>query len=383
MKRGLIVLLGLGVAGLWLALPAADDPGETPGGEAARYRLEFASSDRLLAGTGSGPGDATIHTRLQIDVEIRIDRVSADTPGETRRRFQFERCDQGRFAIGETELWADADDCAAELVGPSFLIDYSAGGQLLRVHEPVGGGELFGRIAAYVFSEISFWTPGEETEVAEANLRGVALSRYEAVAEGEWLRHRNAYESLTTAVFPGAQRTEVAGRHRLRREHGELRAFIGAETLKVYAVDGELMSAINRIELRYLGPADGDSSEPETEEFLARGLREVPENEALARRMLVRRAAGLTEAEFLDTLRRFAGGGRLPDHDRFLWRSYALLKLNPELAWDLVPVFKDGNSTARGSSRASSPWSSSRITSCASGCPTWDSRSRTNVRAVL
>ncbi|MEO0813704.1 MAG: hypothetical protein AAFY60_12630, partial [Myxococcota bacterium] len=340
MRRRVALFVALGAVlaivalGLWRARTVSPQAVAELNSEATRYTLSFASSDRLAAAMGTGANDAAIATRIELDVELLVDRIASQSQGEIRRRFRFSRCDEGRFALGEQELWADRADCEAELVGPEFLIDYGPRGEIVRVHEPEDSTELFGRIATFVLSEISFWKPEFGVELDEKNLRGVAISRYEAVSEGEWIRHRSAYRSLAARELEGAQSAKVSARHRLRLDGDLLREFVGAETVRVHGSSGEVMSSLGRIELRYIGVEPAPPGVART--FKARGIHSVEWSDTLNRRMLVQQAAGLTETEFLDTLSRFAGGGRLPDHDRFLWRSYALLMLNPQLARKLM-----------------------------------------------
>lgn len=348
---------GIGT-GVWLTRGEPPAPGSAsdPHGEARRYRLDFASSDRSQSGFGLGvaPGGdedrAVLSARLQLDVELVVERIAGDRD-EIRRVFRFIRCERGLFSVGDTEIFSGPEACEAELVGPALVIDYGKDGALLRIHEPADGPALFGKLAPFVLSEISFWTPSNdvEAEIAESNLRGVALSRYEPQGDDEWLRTRERYRELAvTAQYQAPVRVEVAGRHRVRLDGTALEEFVGAETVRVKDPGGAtLAESLTRIELRYTDSMTSKRAEFDPARFDTRALTDAPLSEELEYRMLVRQAAGLSGEEFLSTLSRFGDSGRLPDHDRFLWRSYALLQLKPELARDLISVFEAGNSNAR------------------------------------
>ncbi|MEM6732745.1 MAG: hypothetical protein AAF658_14390, partial [Myxococcota bacterium] len=346
MKRWLwsaVLAAGVGFT-VWLSRGEAPVPESTSDlrGEARRYRLDFASSDRSRLGLGVAPGaeqnGGVLRSRLLLDIELIVERIEGDAD-EIRRTFRFARCQRGLFSVGDTEIFSGPEACDAELVGPSLVVDYGPNGGLLRVHEPADGPPLFGKIAPFVVSEISFWTPSnnDETVIPENNLRGVALSRYALQSEGEWLRTRERYRELAvTAQYQTPVRVEVAGRHRLRLDGTWIDEFVGAETVRVSDPTGAVLAeSLNRIELRYIDSAPSEPIEFDPAGFQARALTEAPFSKDLERRMLVRQAAGLSGEEFLSTLSRFGDSGRLPDHDRFLWRSYALLQLEPELARDL------------------------------------------------
>jgi HEAT repeat protein len=65
-------------------------------------------------------------------------------------------------------------------------------------------------------------------------------------------------------------------------------------------------------------------------------------------RMLALRVDGLTAEQLQDTLLKFANGGLLPDHNRFLWRATGLLKAHPELLVQMEALFHNAALESRG-----------------------------------
>lgn len=320
------------------------------------YRLRFASSDRFFPGPSAPTSNRSqsegIQTQLDIDVELSVERIRGSAPEEIRRVFRFPKCQRGSFKFNGSELITDRTACESELSHAALVVDYGPKGALLRVHEPKDAPRMFGELASFLVSEISFWSPsGSENAqtVTEANLRGVAVSHYERERSGDWIRRREQYNSLIAAEHSQVPvRARVGGRHRLRLEGDTVQDFVGAETVKVETVSGEkVATSLLRIELRRIGEGSKSDFDFAATAFTTRALDEPQFSEELERRMLVQQIDGLTREEFLATLARYAGSGRVPDHDRFLWRSYALLQLEPELARDMMPIFNGGNSAAR------------------------------------
>ncbi len=68
---------------------------------------------------------------------------------------------------------------------------------------------------------------------------------------------------------------------------------------------------------------------------------EVAQAAARAEQALRARAAGLTADEVVATLRQFGKIGEVPDHNRFLWRAVAVLRLEPALCDRLAELFDD------------------------------------------
>ncbi len=81
----------------------------------------------------------------------------------------------------------------------------------------------------------------------------------------------------------------------------------------------------------------------------ARPANEVSVRTDLDRRLLEQRAEGFSSEQLIDDLKKLGNGGRMPNHDRWLWQAVGRLRLQPETAAELERTFLDGdaNTTRR------------------------------------
>jgi hypothetical protein len=64
-------------------------------------------------------------------------------------------------------------------------------------------------------------------------------------------------------------------------------------------------------------------------------------------KLLDNQIAGLDRETLLETIRTYGNGGRLPDEARFLWRATGLLEKHPELAWELLSLYRHPAATTQ------------------------------------
>lgn len=74
----------------------------------------------------------------------------------------------------------------------------------------------------------------------------------------------------------------------------------------------------------------------------ARAGGDVSPRTGLDRSLLEQRAEGLSAKQLVDDVRTLGNGGRMPNHDRWLWTAVGRLRLEPEQARELEREFLDG-----------------------------------------
>ncbi len=363
MRRAGVLLAFLVVGGL-LLIAVLRRPGESPASPpdgasglvwpAGTYRLSFASTSTVVPmvelGGGTRARDEAIRSVVNLEADVSVEPRELDSSGAVQLALRFERCRAGRFELAGTVHFEGSDGCGETLVGPMLLVDLSPEGAIERLHEPEEAPELFGYLAGYVMSAIQFtyWPDQERWTAEEPNLLGTAMSHY--TQEGEGLRRvRNRYRSLdATDSLRTAVESEVSALHRLSfgARYG-LKRLVGAETVRARADGVQVLESISRIDFSRIANPTGFAKDFDPDRFTTRGLREARDSPELRRRLLEQQADGLTATQLISTLSEYAFTGTLPDHNRFLWRAYGLLLLEPDLVWELRPIFEQGNSVAR------------------------------------
>lgn len=335
---GAVGLLAAAGAAYLLWGGESSDPASPPPAAARRLglALEPGTSARLRF-TLEHQGRVPISPELPMDLELSL-------AGELRL-LGLEEADGRR----QTELTLLSIERAVFRMG---------GGDLLKGQALVGSQVLVLSSDSGALVELRFapQTPPE----AERLLHLLVLeSQLEIAPAFEWTRRE--HHSLGEAEVRYT-RTETGIRRAIERhlrfggleseDLSELHA--EAETRFELAPTG----ALRRIHdaWRYRGPAFGgekrftlevlDATRAQTAAWVGRAGRyaetrspgETRTSTNSLESALIQRAAGLTQEQCIADLIAHEISGRIPDHDRWLWRASGLLRLQPELAAKLVPL---------------------------------------------
>lgn len=321
-----LVALGAGLASSFLR--STEDGGASSvalAREPARYTLVY-RSEQALARAG-----AQLAGRLDLDLDVEL-RPRGEHVGlavVTCRRFEWQ-------ALGSPVI---AGDPCPTLLDTESLAIAEDDGALREVRTDPALDEALAHLHLGLWQELAFTRRDDDRYAAiERTPRGLAhaeLTRSESPEGLVFERRRHRYEATPSGIrAPGEL---VRGQSTLTLRDGSIAQLEVDERLEG---DGhvEVHLALSRL---------GDAPPPpplELARLIARRPDDVdPDRDA---RLLERRAAGLTIADLTEQLARFGDAGRVPDHERFLWRATGLLRLHPELAFALEPLFLDGDASS-------------------------------------
>ncbi|MCA9611865.1 MAG: HEAT repeat domain-containing protein [Sandaracinus sp.] len=322
-----LVALGAGLASL--AFRSSEGGEASPvalATEPTRYALVYESEQAFAR------GGAEVAGRLDLDVDVEL-RPRGDRVGLAVvecRRFEWR-------ALGSAIV--DATRACEDFVGTESLATSNDDGTLAEVFTAPELSEALAHLHLGLWQELSFTRRASSSYVAtERSPRGVAEGEF--VHEGDrYERRRVTYEAAPGVALPPGT---------LERSESTLR--MRGETLESLEID-EHFQGEGRLRVHLALSRVGDAPTPPAIE-LARFVPQRLEDRDARRAadLLERRAAGLTIDELKDLLAEFGDGGHVPEHERFLWRATGLLRLHPELAFELEPLFlgADASSSRRG-----------------------------------
>lgn len=339
-QRAAVIALGLGgLMALVVVLCSSDGHPEehteahsSAPSEAIAYDFEYRATQRAEEGELALAGEFL----FEGEVELR-DR--GRTQGRSRVGLVITRCDEARWSVlGETFL-ADAADCETKLRGNEVVAELDQG-TIVRLHVPrdLGGTEL--HLLRGLWQELAFRVePDARYTHAEETPRGTAEARFERAIDQSGQRtiervrteYRTDVHSVSSGQFESGEATltlDEEGHHSslTLREH-----FAGVTPIDV------------RLDMRRVGHRTVAAQDPaEFREWQPSG-----DADATRQALLEQRVGSMTTASFLESLVVFGDGARFPDHERFLWQAAALMRLHPELAGELEPLFYDNAATDR------------------------------------
>ncbi len=320
---------------------AADAPTVAwPIGAAATYTVDYRSAQAVRLGTGE-----PLEGRLALAGTLQISRPDA---GHLRLRL---------VDLSTHTLTLLGGEVLAE---PTILTQTEAVAELnpdatvAAVSLPPDAPAAARHVYALLAGDLQ-WASGASAR--EATGRGVARAVYRRTAEQEE-RVRTGYEPLVAVPPIPGQTVELDAVHTAHIDDRGLVSLEGSERLEVTAPD-----ATRRLDLSaslHLRRRTHDTATATP--ALAGWHRTVPGDARLhpdaERRGLEQLADGLTFGRVADDLFAFGAGGRMPDHNRWLARAHALLKLHPGRALELLPVFLDPTLSAGARSILADLWAS-------------------------
>ncbi len=328
-----------------------------------RYALHYASKTKAVPLVGM-PGARLEGAAQTVEGDLELEGTLAmhaypDGPkddGEgTLLGLSLADC-KGHFRIGEQSAWRSAvgkdEGCRPVFDGKELLVRVDRLGKVTAVHAAEGGASLFDYTMRAIVEEIQVRVteiPGTSAWVeAEPLPQGNVESLYRLVsreADGATLeRSRQRYLTLSAAsMMDGTSVTQdESAQHRIVLASGVVERIEGKESLKATTEDKPFLESKTELDLTLRDRVTEERPRPALAHYTKRTLEDMPESKTLRERMLEQRAAGLSWEDALVTITRYGDAGSVPDHNRFLWRTTALLELDPKRAWDLVDVFDGG-----------------------------------------
>lgn len=347
------------------------------------YALHYASKTKAVPLVGmpgaslDGSGDQSVEGNLELEGTLSIHAYPEAPRGDGDREADRDRehdadgtllglsladC-KGHFAVGGQAAWP-ADGCRQVFDGKELLVRVDRAGKVKSVHAAEGGASLFDYAMRALVEEtqvrlsdvagIEAWVEAEPLPqgTVESLYRIAATPAVAAAPRGEGdervtiERTRQRYLTLSAAsMLDGAAVSQKeSALHRVVIAGGVIERIEGKETLEAKTDEKLLLASTTELELSARGRTADVRPRPDLSRYGKRALEDMPESRSLRDRMLEQRAAGLSWDDALVTIAEYGDGGAVPDHNRFLWRTTALLELEPKRAWDLVRVFDGGGS---------------------------------------
>jgi hypothetical protein len=292
------------------------------------YRFTYRDQVEVpAAGDGLAPGDA------RLEGQLRLEWV--DVGGQVAIALQVTRLDAVEWGFGGADA-PDTESLRAALIGPE-AIAHGRGGIIESVEVDAGTARPFAILADRVLRLLQLPTVGGAAELDTG--WGVATTHtvWTPHDGGVAVRARRAaseYASIAIALGPA---------------DGELR---GEAEITATVRDGLPADVRTRESLRHRGGSGrSDALSLRVEEISRRTPRSIGADarwtaarsaKSHARtRALEERVRGMTWESMRDDLLRYGAGGKMPEHNRWLWRAAGLLRLDPAMAEKLEALFFD------------------------------------------
>ncbi|MCC7384813.1 MAG: HEAT repeat domain-containing protein [Deltaproteobacteria bacterium] len=355
---GLLVLAGAGLVA-FLALRGEDERARGsalrhryPAGARYRYALRFREdlTVRLLPGVDPG---APLTTSLDLGAELTLSSYGEIENQRYRLGVRLTALDPRVFRMGDAELFRSPEDVETALFDREALVDLTERGEIVGLRFPEEPSPTFERVLQLLISELQVRVADEPTWSAlESTHQGQAESRYRRTTAGGDLevqleRTRPRYATLRAIrVRPKepAPAQTLAARAEIRfARAGHLVELRAQERLSVERDRaGSVLSSSSTTTVELLAIESFDGAPPDLDAYgTPRALAEIHPTEGAGESALIQRVEGMTKEQMLADLRQHGFGGRMPDHERWLWRVSGLLRLHPELCADLLAFFAD------------------------------------------
>lgn len=328
------------------------------------YTLRYASKTKAVPLVGmpgatlEGGPTQTVEGALELEGTLAVHAYPLGTKDDGEGSLlglSLADC-KGHFRIGDQSAWpsANANDegCRQVFDGKELLVRVNGVGKVTAVHAAEGGASLFDYTMRAIVEETQVRVtdiPGMTAWVEVEPLpQGNVESLYRVAARGHESttleRTRQRYLTLSAAsMLEGAPVTQnESARHRIVIADGVVGRIEGRESLTATSDGKPLLESSTELDLALRDRLTDERPRPELAHYTKRALEDMPESKTLRERMLTQRAAGLSWESALITIAEYGDAGTVPDHNRFLWRTTALLELDPRRAWDLVRVFDGG-----------------------------------------
>jgi hypothetical protein len=295
----------------------------------------FASNVYTSQAAASGDGQSIAgELSLRGNLVVRCHEAS---DGKFVLGLAFGDVERARLAVAGNVADLDAGELRDEV-----LIEANDRGRIARILLPRRASDGAKAVMQTVATALGASFPDEPAavwEVQEPALLGRATSRYavDAASPRRVARRHKEYATLLGLSSPSLAKTA-------RVDSSDVLQLDGESALEELHVHERLQvpnafKAVVSVELVRTGEADFARAPLAMAEFEARRPNEMPAPANAEQQTLEQLAGGLTMERLASTLRLHAQGAKLPPG--FVVSATALLKLHPEKAKELVPLFEE------------------------------------------
>ncbi len=355
----LAVVGGLGA--LWATRSPSAPPEfgfRIPRGQRLIYALEWRSADSVaLAGGAQG-----VEGTLDLAGKLVLSGLGVQSSAQSRVDVQLAELSRHQLQVMGSEVFPDGPTAEADLTGPRAVMILEPTGRVVSVSFQNEAPPVFKHLINGLLTETQVilpaapWTPTpEETwEQLTPVLQGEAQLRYRVAAPPtkdalQLVRARTGFKSLRSLepqVDLSRQVHLVSSGAITLSGAGHLASLEETHALTVDAPTPgarPLLRSQSQLRLDLVRVEDFDPTELERRPAPTHTLKpgELAVTTQTDRQLLEQRAEGTNLRTVLTDLLTFGAAGRMPDHNRWLWRVTGLLQLHPELCAQLLPAFRD------------------------------------------
>ncbi len=335
-----------------------------PAGERQTYRVSYQNDDMLRPIVDDGVekmASDPVRSSLKGEFEVVLTGMG---PGEGETdlvAIEVVRCVSASFTALQQPIWESEQACDAALKGHVVYAEVERSGMIPTVFDsPATEAStrlflqtLLMRLQTNLSPPKAGAPVPDSWFASEPGIAGVASQVYDVRRRGErdstWifgrrttalhnLRAAQGMAMLPTVDTSGATEIALTPEGVLERVEGR-EQFSATTKSGVHFWSSQTTYAFTRIDVTT------GSVPPKVAGMLRRRSNNIPESSDTARTLLENQADGLTLAALTQSLKTYGNGGRFPDHERFLWRSVGLLKLHPEYATALLPIYRNPNAS--------------------------------------
>lgn len=311
-----------------------------PEGLVASFSLTYEDEGRApTPGGESFAGEAQIQATLQLEVLAR------DEAGTTLIEWTLPKVERADWSLDGSAA-KHPDRYRAALEGQPVWTQLSADGHLESVEAPEEGSKPFAQL-------VTRWAPlvlALEPTAADLDTGwGRVQAQVEELPEGvdgtqlAWRSSDYTSVELPPPYIVGA--VQGSGRTSIRLRDGWVHAVHAREAISVETADGE--KAERSDSLRLLRTRVERRAPRPSSDLVARIPAAQLRGDA-RQNALIERTRGLTWERLEADLLGAADSGKVKRHNDWLWRAAGLLKLQPELARNMVGLYFDERMGSRG-----------------------------------
>lgn len=318
-----------------------------PAGTGYRYRLAFDSTTTVARfGRTQNRALPTLGGAFHLAGQMEL-RSHGVIDGQTRLALRLTQLDRPAIRLLDRDLLTDATQIETHLLRDTAWLSVDPRGRVTQLSFAPDASHLFRNVAQLLVSETWFplgagtrWTTIARTQHGEAE---TLTTRVDATLR----RQRTRYQHLQAADTPWTATVDALATARVEPD-GPLLTATGHETLHARDARGvERLTANTRFELALIERFQFGAT-PLPTDLIAYAPGESSERADAWDQHIRQRIAGLTGAMMLETLKTHGRFGKVPDHERFLWRAVALLGEEPALCGQLAALFESPRMTQKG-----------------------------------
>lgn len=338
--------------------PTASDSSDSHASEAMRrggvrfargmqyvYDAAFHLSSRVDLPKTDGSAGSSIAGQIALTGKLTVSALNEDA--SQRLLLELNDIDNGTVRVAGT----GKDIHATELNGTRAMVSLDRSGTVTEIEIQAAPGSPGYFAWSAIAPELSLTLRGDRSQwrATELTNLGEANSDY-TIHTGPsqdflWKRVRVSYNSMSGNIDRAAQVELVSSASGTQANNGPWKKVSTSETVRsLPGTDFLPYEQSVRLDLSLIATESGEPAAGDLAGWNEHVLDPLIQRQKAYASMLANRAGGLTVDELVATLQSFSDG-TLPDHARFLWRSVALLQLDPATAELLKGPFLDDSAT--------------------------------------